>query len=191
MKATLLTSAVMLCALAAFAADQQQQPTSAAQKQGAPTVEQTLSATPTQAREDSPLVAAAKRTGRLGKKPGQVITNDTLVKSGGHFTTTKSQDALGSETKQPARSGSDKPLTTNNNPAPAAGTSAAAPAAKKAEEKKSAASSAARRAAAAFEGDTLDTPTDDPATQEGVMAGGGARQPEAAAKPATPRPPTE
>lgn len=40
---------------------------------------------------DSPLVAAAKRTHRLGKKPTNVITNENLVTSGGHFTTTTQQ----------------------------------------------------------------------------------------------------
>lgn len=51
---------------------------------------------PTQqpAQGDSPLVAAAKRTGRLGKKPAFVITNDNLVTSGGHFTTTSSSYAV-------------------------------------------------------------------------------------------------
>lgn len=50
-------------------------------------------ANPTQApaQGDSPLVAAAKRTNRLGKKPGYVITNENLVTTGGHFTTTGSQ----------------------------------------------------------------------------------------------------
>jgi hypothetical protein len=38
--------------------------------------------------EDSPLVRAAKATGRLNKKPGVVITNDTLLLSGGHLATT-------------------------------------------------------------------------------------------------------
>ena len=39
--------------------------------------------------QDSPLVAAAKRMNRLGKKPTNVITNETLTKSGGtaHVTT--------------------------------------------------------------------------------------------------------
>ena len=46
------------------------------------------------AQADSPLVAAAKRTGRLGKKPAFVITNDNLVTSGGHFTTTTSQGSV-------------------------------------------------------------------------------------------------
>jgi len=40
---------------------------------------------------DSPLVAAAKRANRLGKKPAFVITNETLVTAGGHFTTTVQQ----------------------------------------------------------------------------------------------------
>jgi hypothetical protein len=39
--------------------------------------------------QDSPLVAAAKRMNRRGKKPTNVITNETLTKSGGtaHVTT--------------------------------------------------------------------------------------------------------
>jgi len=43
--------------------------------------------------QDSPLVAAAKRTNRLGKKPALVITNDNLVhmNDGRGFTTTTGQ----------------------------------------------------------------------------------------------------
>src|SRR5262245_13514447 len=43
--------------------------------------------------QDSALVAAAKRTHRLGKKPTNVITNETLKKSGtnAHVTTTDTQ----------------------------------------------------------------------------------------------------
>src|SRR5712691_7194163 len=37
--------------------------------------------------QDSPLVRAAKASGRLNKKPGIVITNETLVRTGGHFAT--------------------------------------------------------------------------------------------------------
>ncbi|HEX6098527.1 MAG TPA: hypothetical protein VF432_19580 [Thermoanaerobaculia bacterium] len=55
-------------------------------------------ATPTaaaapQAQPDSPLVAAAKRANRLGKKPANVITNATLKTSGAnaHVTTTDKQ----------------------------------------------------------------------------------------------------
>jgi hypothetical protein len=43
--------------------------------------------------EDSPMVAAAKRANRKGKKPANVITNETLSKSGAtaHVTTTAAQ----------------------------------------------------------------------------------------------------
>ena len=42
---------------------------------------------------DSPLVAASKRANRLGKKPANVITNETLKQSGAgaHVTTTTQQ----------------------------------------------------------------------------------------------------
>ena len=40
--------------------------------------------------EDSPLVRAAKASKRQGKKPAVVITNDTLLRSGGHLSTTDS-----------------------------------------------------------------------------------------------------
>ena len=48
------------------------------------------------AAQDSPLVAAAKRANRKGKKPTNVITNETLKKSGGsaHVTTTTKQAPL-------------------------------------------------------------------------------------------------
>ena len=38
--------------------------------------------------KDSPLVAAAKRANRLGKRPGTVITNESVLASKGHITTT-------------------------------------------------------------------------------------------------------
>src|SRR3954447_9803107 len=40
---------------------------------------------------DSPLVRAAKATNRFGKRTSQVITNETLVREGGHFTTTTAE----------------------------------------------------------------------------------------------------
>lgn len=48
------------------------------------------------AAQDSPLVAAAKRANRKGKKPTNVITNETLKKSGGsaHVTTAEKQAPL-------------------------------------------------------------------------------------------------
>ncbi len=50
-----------------------------------------------QAQPDSPLVAAAKRSKRLGKKPvAPVITNDTLKRAGGsaHITTTSTPQGM-------------------------------------------------------------------------------------------------
>jgi hypothetical protein len=53
----------------------------------------TAAAAEPQAQPDSPLVAAAKRANRLGKKPSNVITNATLKTSGAnaHVTTTDKQ----------------------------------------------------------------------------------------------------
>lgn len=66
-----------------------------------------LSPAPAPQQAESPLVAAARRANRLGKKPANVITNDTLVKSGtaGHVTTTLNQPAvmLPAEFTQPIR----------------------------------------------------------------------------------------
>jgi hypothetical protein len=61
--------------------------------------------TPKTAPADSPLVAAAKRSNRLGKKPSsKVITNQTLKTSGAnaHVTTTSSQTSLEPMLKRPA-----------------------------------------------------------------------------------------
>lgn len=195
MKATLLTSAIALCALTAFAADQQaaaqQQQTAPAEQQAAPAEKAAPAVTSTApSPNDSPLVAAAKRSGRLGKKPTTVITNDTLLKSGGHFTTTKSQDPL-PEQKTAAsakEAASNAPITTEGKAAQPA------PAAKKAEsekKEKAAKKSAAAHAAADYEGATTESVNDDPATQEAIMKGGVAPKPAEPAKPAAPRPPGE
>lgn len=44
--------------------------------------------------DDSPLVRAAKAGRRAGIKSSTVITNDTLIRTGGHFTTTDTQQPL-------------------------------------------------------------------------------------------------
>lgn len=56
----------------------------------------TPATTTTAAQQDSPLVAAAKRSKRLGKKPTYVITNETLKTTGAnaHVTTTTNQNAI-------------------------------------------------------------------------------------------------
>jgi hypothetical protein len=58
------------------------------------TTSTTLSAPISMEQVDSPLVRAAKATGRLGKKPGFVITNDTLLRVGStHMSIATSQGA--------------------------------------------------------------------------------------------------
>jgi hypothetical protein len=54
--------------------------------------------------EDSPLVAAAKRSGRRGKAPGYVITNETLKQQSGdaRITTTDTQQPIATP-PEPAR----------------------------------------------------------------------------------------
>ena len=193
MKATILTSAIALSAATAFAAAQQTAPA----EQAAPStvVQTTLSVAPSTTQQDSPLVAAAKRTGRLGKKPTGVITNDTLLKSGGHFTTTASQEALpAAKSMQGGPSASNAPLTTNNTPAPP-------PAVAKKDDKaqKEAAAAQAKkantRASADYAGESIENVSEDPSHQEGVIRAttvpAAAAPPKPASRPAAPKPPSE
>ena len=66
--------------------------------------------------QDSPLVRAAKASGRLNKKPGIVITNETLARSGGHFAiadaTTENPQA-----KNQRNAATTKAQQSNNSPA--------------------------------------------------------------------------
>jgi hypothetical protein len=85
MKPIAITSCLAFAALSLYAAEPQATNT-------APQRTETLFSSPrTVGIGDSPLVRAAKATNRLNKKPGQVITNETLVHAGGHFTTTTSE----------------------------------------------------------------------------------------------------
>jgi hypothetical protein len=88
MKPIAISSCLAFAALSLYAADPQA--TNAAPAHA----ETLLSTTRTAGIGDSPLVRAAKATNRLNKKPGQVITNETLVHAGGHFTTTAAQAQL-------------------------------------------------------------------------------------------------
>jgi hypothetical protein len=191
MKATLLNGAVALFATAAFAAEQ---PPAAPPAAPSTVVQTTLSVAPAVTQQDSPLVAAAKRSGRLGKKPTSVITNDTLLKSGGHFTTTASQEALPAAKGAPGPSASNAPVTTNNTPAPGtpkkddkaekAAASAAAAQAKKANS----------RAVADYAGDSVENVSEDPSQQEGIIRAtatpAAATPPKPLQNPAPPKPPT-
>jgi hypothetical protein len=88
MKPIAISSCLALAALSLFAADPQ-----AAKESPASTHTEKLLSTPRNTGiGDSPLVRAAKATNRLNKKPTtQVITNETLVHEGGHFTTTTAE----------------------------------------------------------------------------------------------------
>src|SRR6267378_1985458 len=85
MKPQTVAITIAVLALPIYAADQPK-PTN--------TTTTTLSAPLSVEQSDSPLVRAAKATGRLGKKPGYVITNDTLLRVGAsHLTFATSQGA--------------------------------------------------------------------------------------------------
>jgi len=146
----ILTGGIALCALTMFAAETQQKPT---------TTETVIAAPPTAQVQDSPLVRAAKATGRLQKKATNVITNETLLKTGGHFTTTKSQ------TPVPQIPAAPVPVQPRISAAEQKRQEAAAKAKKEAADRKS----AARRADADFNDDSIEPRFEDPAMQEHVM----------------------
>lgn len=88
MKPIAISCCLALAALSLYAADPQTTKETAAPKAAT----HLLSSSPQTGVVDSPLVRAAKATGRLNRKPmSQVITNETLVHDGGHFTTPSSE----------------------------------------------------------------------------------------------------
>ena len=85
---------ILVLALPMLADEKKADATATEAKPAAAAAEQKTAAAATTAQPDSPLVAAAKRANRLGKKkPANVITNDTLKASGtsAHVTTTERQ----------------------------------------------------------------------------------------------------
>jgi hypothetical protein len=91
MKPIAISSCLAFAALSLYAGDPQTTNTAPTAAHG----EKLLSATRVVGgNTDSPLVRAAKATNRLNKKPGQVITNETLVRTGGHFTTTTAESQV-------------------------------------------------------------------------------------------------
>jgi hypothetical protein len=98
MKRALTFAATILVAAPLFAADQNK-PKTEKKADSAPAAAPAIALATAPASQpvlatDSPLVAAAKRTNRLGKKPSHVITNENLVTTGGHFTTTTKQGTI-------------------------------------------------------------------------------------------------
>jgi hypothetical protein len=177
MKATILTSAIALLALSATAAPQQ---AATAEQAAANVPQQTLSSPAPVQSGDSPLVAAAKRTGRLNKKPTAVITNETLLKSGGHFTTTKEQGTV-----DPKAAPAPIAVPANTSAAAAPPTKRPAGAAAKKDDKNEAnKEKALKRAVADYMGESIEEVNDDPSAQEGGVSQGIAPKPAAAPKPA-------
>lgn len=115
---------------------------------------------------DSPLVAAAKKSKRNKAKPSNVITNDTLARSGGHITQAEKLPDIPAPPPPPKA----KPVDPM-----AAEYARRAEAVKKQEAEKKAKEIAAKkkadaeRATAAMNGDTLDDRFDDPAAAEHAM----------------------
>jgi hypothetical protein len=156
MKSIAISSCLALAALSLYAADPQT---------ANPVHTETLLSTPrTVGVSDSPLVHAAKSTGRLNKKPGQVITNETLVHAGGHFTTTTAE-AQAQLPTHPSTAPTMDELAIQQRHAREE-TAAAAEAAKKfTQQKKTAAGLAAARA----EGDTAEGIYADPPALENLQ----------------------
>lgn len=127
-------------------------PLSAADQPKPNTTTTTLSAPAPSQQQDSPLVRAAKATGRLNKKPGFVITNDTLLKTGGHI-------GVGSAEMQAAPLPKGTVVTTTYRRPVVQGNATDARAKELAK----------ARAAADLEGDTLEPRVEDPAVQEHQM----------------------
>ena len=150
----ILTGGIALCALTMYAAEPQQKPN---------TTETVLATPATVQVQDSPLVRAAKATGRLQKKPTNVITNETLVKTGGHFTTMKSQSPLPTFEAPPVA-----PQPRIMSAAERQKQEAAAKAKKEAVERKA----AAHRANADFNDESMEPRFEDPAMQEHMMQQG-------------------
>jgi hypothetical protein len=88
MKPIAITACLLLVGPSLYAAEPQAQPKDDPTTQAAPRTETVFSTAQTGVTGDSPLVRAAKASRRPGKKSSTVVTNDTLVRTGGHFTTT-------------------------------------------------------------------------------------------------------
>jgi hypothetical protein len=144
-------------------------------EQPKPNTNATTLSPPPQTQEDSPLVRAAKASGRLNKKPGLVITNDTLTRTGGHFTTGSAMPTL------PA----PIPPKVDDKARYAAADRQAREVQEKLRKAEAAKAQAIRRAAADYNGETVEQTITDPAMLEHTMQQMTSTQPQTqpAAKP--------
>ena len=150
----MVTGGIALCALSLYAAEPPQRPN---------TTETVIAVPATAQVQDSPLVRAAKATGRLKKKPTNVITNETLLKSGGHVGT--SSKAAPMPPAPPPAMAQSKTDRTRQNTTAVTQDSAAQKAA------------AAHRANADYRDESIEPRYEDPAMQENVMRQGTQPQP--------------
>ncbi len=171
MKPIALTASLILATLSLYASDPQSKPKEAAKAQPtapAPAVLSASSATGA----DSPLVRAAKAAHKPGIKASTVITNETLIRTGGHFTTAASLQPMAPVRIAPGQSEEQWLADRRRKEIEAA--TAAAVAAKSEQQKKL----AAARLEQLMEGDTPEGMLND---QPGQMKG-----PVQTMKPATP-----
>jgi hypothetical protein len=177
MKLIAISSCLALAALSLYAADPQ---ATTATPQHTETL---LSSKQAAGIGDSPLVRAAKATNRLNKKPGQVITNETLVRAGGHFTTTTAA-AQAQLPAPPAAAAATPTMDQTAAEQRRARTAAAATAARAArlQEFKKAAEA---RAAARTDGDTPEALYNEPPALEGPIPTVKAMTPETLGQPQT------
>lgn len=129
-----------------------------------PKAQETASAAAEPAPADSPLVSAAKRANRLGKKkPANVITNESVKRSKGHITTTTVQHSVDVPKPQmaPSEAAALKKRQADREAARVRLTAEA-----KAREQEEAALAKRARAAAIAEEGYYENPDDDPARAE-------------------------
>lgn len=124
---------------------------------------QTSTAAP-KAAPDSPLVRAAKSASRGKKKPAPVITNDSLLKSGGHITTAKSLPPIPRRVDSPPEMTVDQARAAEKKNREIR--EAAAAKVKKAEEDRKLQK---ERNAAIYQGDDAEGMLEDPSLAEGRM----------------------
>lgn len=165
MKPIAMTACLSLVSLSLFAAEPQTQPKKGTKVQATTHNETVLSTAPTVGVGDSPLVRAAKSSRRPGKKAGTVITNETLLRTGGHFTTTTIEAQKPLPAVRPGTSSSWEQMAADARKQAAEGATATAEA-RKAEEQKT---TAAARNAALRDGDTAEALYNDQPPLEGPM----------------------
>jgi hypothetical protein len=171
MKPIALTASLILATFSLYASDPPAKPKEAAKAQPAASALAVLSASNATG-VDSPLVRAAKAAHKSGIKASTVITNETLIRTGGHFTTTASQQPIAPVRAVPGPS--EEQWLADRRRKEIEATTAATAAAKTEHEKRL----AAEHAAQLMEGDTPEGMLND---QPGQMGG-----PVQTMKPATP-----